>query len=183
MGPEMGQPEIACTSSAGGLITTGGGFSQLFAQPSYQANAVSNYLQTAPNLPPLSQFSSNGRGYPDVAILGHNYNVAIGGQMYIESGTSASSPVFAGMVTLVNNARLNAGKSPIGFLNYALYKFGDQKSPMFNDITVGENNCCAGNPGENVCCPYGFNATTGWDPLTGYGSINFATFLKLLTAL
>jgi len=37
-------------------------------------------------------------------------------------GTSASAPIFAGVVTLLNDARLNAGKSPLGFLNPMLYK-------------------------------------------------------------
>jgi len=178
-GPEFGQPEIACASNTGGLITTGGGFSIYFPRPSYQSPAVTNYLQNGPNLPPTTLFNANGRGYPDVAILGHNYEVVIGGQTYIESGTSASSPVFAGMVTLVNDARFAAGKQPIGFLNPTLYSLGGSSS-VWNDITVGENNCCAGEPGQQVCCQYGFNATVGWDPLTGFGSVNFPALLKAL---
>lgn len=39
-----------------------------------------------------------------------------------EDGTSASAPIFAGVVSLLNDARLNAGKSPLGFLNPMLYK-------------------------------------------------------------
>jgi tripeptidyl-peptidase-1 len=181
-GPEDGKPEIACSSSTGGLITTGGGFSITFPRPSYQDAAVLGYLQNGPNLPPTSMFNAQGRGYPDVAALGHNYQVVIGGKTYIESGTSASSPVFAAMVTLVNGMRFTAGKGPIGFLNPNLYSLGGQSSSVFNDITVGENNCCAGNPGSQVCCQYGFNATTGWDPLTGWGSINFPAFSKAFAA-
>jgi tripeptidyl-peptidase-1 len=71
-------------------------------------------------------FHSTGRAYPDVAMLGHNYQVVIDGSTYTVSGTSAAAPVFAGFVTLVNNARLNAGKSPVGFLNPALYQIGNQ---------------------------------------------------------
>jgi tripeptidyl-peptidase-1 len=182
-GPEFGSPEIACSSNTNGLITTGGGFSIFFSRPAYQNAAVQNYLQNGPNLPPLSQFNSQGRGYPDVAILGHNYEVVIGGQTYIESGTSASSPVFAGMVTLINDYRISNGKSPLGFLNPALYKLGASSTNVFNDITSGENNCCAGEPGQQVCCQYGFNATTGWDPLTGFGSVNFPALLKALGSL
>ena len=40
MGIESDEPEIACTSTAGGLITTGGGFSTHYEQPSYQKAAV-----------------------------------------------------------------------------------------------------------------------------------------------
>jgi len=182
-GPESGQPEIACSSSTGGIVTSGGGFSIYYAQPTYQAAAVKQYFASAPNLPPTSMFNAQGRGYPDVALLGYNYNVVIGGQTYQESGTSASTPVFAGLVTLVNNARLNAGKSPVGFLNPALYKLAVSTPGIFNDITVGENNCCAGQQPSIICCQYGFNATVGWDPLTGLGSVNFANFLAALTAL
>jgi len=182
-GPDFGQPEIACSSSTNGLITTGGGFSIFFSRPSYQNSAVTNYLQNAPNLPPVSQFNSQGRGYPDVAVLGHNYEVVIGGQTYIESGTSASSPVFAGMITLINDYRFSNGKGPLGFINPALYQIGGSSNKVFNDITSGENNCCAGEPGQQVCCQYGFNATTGWDPLTGWGSVNFPALLKALGSL
>ncbi len=66
-------------------------------------------------------FSSQGRAYPDVAAMGHNYRafvgdlfshvsqpffffaaITVGGQVYVGSGTSASTPVVAGMFTLIN---------------------------------------------------------------------------------
>lgn len=182
-GPEFNQPEIACTSQTGGLITTGGGFSIYFPRPSYQDAAVQAYLSRAPNLPPTSMFNSKGRGYPDVAILGHNYRVFIAGQEYVLSGTSASSPVFAGFITLVNNNRAALGKPPVGFINPTLYQLAAKNSPVFNDITVGENNCCAGEPNKQVCCKYGFNATVGWDPLTGLGSVKFPLLLQELSRI
>jgi tripeptidyl-peptidase-1 len=182
-GPEVGQPEIACSSSTGGLITTGGGFSIYFKRPAYQDAAVKQYLTNAPNLPPTSMFNANGRGYPDVAIMGHNYQVVIGGNTYILSGTSASSPVFAGFITLINSHRASIGKGPVGFLNPTLYQLHAQKADIFNDVTQGENNCAAGNPGQITCCQYGFNATTGWDPLTGLGSVKYPQLLKALAQL
>jgi len=182
-GLESGKPEIACSSSTGGVITTGGGFSFFFPRPSYQNAATTQYLQTAPNLPPSNLFNAQGRGYPDVAMAGYNYVVAIGGQYYELSGTSASAPVFAGMITLINGARISTGKSPLGFLNPALYNLAASNPSIFNDITVGENNCCAYNGTGITCCQYGFNATTGWDPLTGLGSINFVNLKHALLGL
>lgn len=44
----------------------------------------------------------------------------------------------AALVALVNADRLQAGKSPLGFLNIALYQNGPAIS---NDVTSGENNC------------------------------------------
>lgn len=148
MGPESGNPEVVCQSDAGSIITSGGGFSRHFDQPSYQAQAVKTYLSTGPKLPPTSMFNAKGRGYPDVASLGNAYNVVIGGNTYQVSGTSAASPVFCAMVTLVNGDREVNGKSPLGFLNPVLYKV--DKS-VYNDITSGENQCCAGQ-GNPVCC-------------------------------
>jgi len=179
-GPEDSKPEIMCSSSTGGLITSGGGFSTIFTTPSYQATNVATYLKTGPNLPPLSMFNSKGRGYPDVAAMGHNFEEVIGGSTYQVSGTSAASPTFAGMVTLVNGLRLAKGKSALGFLNPALYNLA---SSNYNDITSGTNNCCAGNPGSQTCCKYGFTASTGWDPTTGLGTIDFAAWSVALVAL
>ena len=61
----------------------------------------------------------------------------------------------------------------LGFLNPTLYAYGN-KSGVFNDIKSGNNNCCTytgTNPSDAQCCPSGFSAGTGWDPITGLGSI------------
>lgn len=181
-GPENSSVEIACTSSTGGGITTGGGFSNVFNQPSYQSAAVSNYLNSA-QLPPSGMYNSAGRGYPDVSMMGHNYIVADGGQFTAGSGTSASAPVFAALVTLANGARLSQGKSALGFMNNILYQMASTTPSAFHDITSGENNCAAGDVGTATCCQYGFYAAPGWDPLTGLGSINFPVFLNYLMNL
>jgi tripeptidyl-peptidase-1 len=177
-GPEAGQPEIMCSSTTGGIITSGGGFSTVFTQPSYQATQVNNYLKNGPNMPPTNQFASNGRGFPDVALMGNRYNLNIGGRWVQECGTSASSPSFAGMVSLVNGLRISKGKSPLGFLNPLLYSINYDS---FHDITQGVNNCCAAQTNP-TCCQYGFTATKGWDPTTGLGTINFAQFAANLLA-
>jgi len=179
MGPETGSAEVVCQSNAGSIITSGGGFSAHFTQPSYQTQAVATYLSTGPSIPPKNMFSAGGRAYPDVASLGNAYNVVIGGQTYQVSGTSAASPVFCAMVTLVNGDRETRGKSPIGFLNPVLYKI--DKS-VYNDITSGENQCCAGQ-GNPVCCQYGFTASKGWDPTTGFGSLDFPLFANAVANL
>ena len=80
------------------------------------------------------------------------------------------------MVSLVNAARVAAGKGGVGWLNPTLYKYSSQFS---KDVTSGNNRCVEG----GGCCPTGFTATTGWDPVTGWGSINFANFKALLTSL
>jgi len=182
-GPESGMPEIGCSSSTGGIITSGGGFSGVFSQPSYQTQAVANYFTQNVTFPPSGQYNGQGRGYPDVAVLGYNYEVFIAGQQYGVSGTSCASPVFAGMVSLANDARISNGKQSLGLLNNALYQLQSSNQGAFNDITSGENNCCAESGGQPTCCQYGFYAAAGWDPMTGLGSPHFDQLLSYLSNL
>jgi len=62
---------------------------------------------------------------------------------------------------LINDELISAGRRPLGFLNPWLYA----NPRAFNDITSGSNPSC-----DNT----GFNATTGWDPVTGLGTPKFA---------
>lgn len=62
-------------------------------------------------------------------------------------GTSASSPAFAGIVALLNDARLAKKLPPLGFLNPLLYS--KDVAQTFNDITSGHNSGC-GTTGFNV---------------------------------
>merc|ERR1712166_1200428 len=173
-GIESGSPEIACSSKTGGQITTGGGFSFKYPQPKWQASAVAEYFRTARKAAP--GYDKTKRGFPDVALAANNYELVVGGKAQYGSGTSASAPVFAGFVSLVNSARLAAGKPALGFLNPALY--ASNARSIYNDITSGENNCAAGDEQTTFCCKEGFYAAKGWDPLTGWGSVDFAKFAE-----
>jgi len=170
-GIEAGGPELACGSSTGGQISTGGGFSDYYEQPKWQASAVAGYFAAGKKA--AGGYDKSGRGYPDVALAGYNYETIINGFVSPGSGTSASTPVFAGFVSLVNSARLAAGKPPVGFLNPALY--APNATDIYNDVTSGFNNCAAK---ELACCKQGFHAAKGWDPLTGWGSVDFAKFAE-----
>lgn len=138
---------------------SGGGFSNVFELPSYQAEAVTGYLKdyTPPYDASVYNNSGTSRAYPDISALALNLatvwlDIAMG-----VGGTSASTPLVAGIITLLNEERIAAGKGPIGFLNPTLYAHPE----MFNDITVG------GNPG---CGTDGFKTAPGWDPVTGMGT-------------
>ena len=100
----------------------------------------------------------------------------IGGATYSVSGTSCSAPAVAGMASLVNAIRLEAGAGSVGFLNPTLYA---DAGAFANDVTEGENNCVAE---DAFCCDEGFHAAEGWDPATGFGSVDYAKFEALLTA-
>ena len=107
-------------------------------------------------------------------------------------GTSASAPVFGGMISLINAARASQGKNPVGFINPTLWAYSGKTTPspnnitifsVYNDILSGNNKCAAysgNNPSNAFCCDSGFYTTTGWDPVTGFGSINFGNLSALL---
>ena len=79
-GPENYGSEVAEQSDGhpSGGITTGGGFSNFYNQPAYQAAAVAAYVSAATMPPATGNYNATGkRGYPDVALLGHMYQVNV----------------------------------------------------------------------------------------------------------
>lgn len=153
-------PEVADSSS-------GGGFSRYFIQSSYQTMAVSAYIARQAHAN-AGLFTPRGRAYPDVAALASEYQVVERGQVVTVSDTAASATVFAGVVSLLNDAHLAGGKSSLGFLNPLLYS---KLASGLNDVVQGNNPGCGTN---------GFAAGPGWDPVTGLGTPNFS---KLIAAL
>ncbi|PRP80870.1 hypothetical protein PROFUN_11425 [Planoprotostelium fungivorum] len=163
--------ETTSSTLLGSRITSGGGYSGLFSRPSYQKSAVKGYTPYISDIP-SSFYNQTGRVYPDVSALGHNYAVILGQQIAPIDGTSASTPVVAAMITLLNDARFNAGKSALGFLNPWLYSLS---SDHFNDVVTGDNKC---SEIPWICCEYGYPATPGFDAVTGLGSPNFGSLLR-----
>ena len=108
-----------------------------------------------------------------------------GGQLQPSGGTSAASPVFAGIIALLNDARLSAGQPTLGFLNPFLYYLGYNG---LNDITGGQSVGCNGINGQTGAVVVGggivpgaaWNATTGWDPVTGLGTPDFQELKKIV---
>ncbi|KAM4683271.1 tripeptidyl-peptidase 1 isoform 1-T1 [Amazona ochrocephala] len=157
---------------------SGGGFSNVFPMPQYQATAVGQFLCSTPKLPPSSYYNSSGRAYPDLAALSDNYWVVTNRiPLPWVSGTSASTPVVGGMVALVNDRRLQRGLAPLGFLNPALYQLREQgHDDALYDVTQGCHVSCL----DGAVQGQGFCAGPGWDPVTGCGSPNFPRLLQAL---
>ena len=150
-----------CTGygSEDGALISGGGYSGVFAEPSWQTAAIGSTP---------SGFGGHGRGVPDVSMLGYTPGFWVystdsdecgtispqAGWFYC-AGTSLSTPLWAGF--LAPAVQLNGG---VGFGNIdpLIYKFASSgKYPSdFHDITSGSNN--------------GYDAEVGWDPVTGWGS-------------
>lgn len=82
-----------------------------------QDAVVAKYLKNTSALPPAGDFNTTGRAAPDVAALGHNYYIELGGSVSAVDGTSAATPVMAGMIANLNAWRLSNGKPVLGFVN------------------------------------------------------------------
>lgn len=162
---------------------SGGGFSNIYPIPSYQASAVSNYFATAGTQYPYytgvnnSNIGANGgiynkagRGYPDVSAIGDNVLIFNAGAPTLIGGTSAAAPVFASVLNRINEERLAVGKKTVGFVNPTLYS----NPQVLHDITNGSN------PG---CGTQGFAVAKGWDPVTGLGTPNYPALLSLFLSL
>jgi len=166
-GTTKSDPEVCASFSSGG-------FSNYWARPAYQDAAIQGYLHgDVPGLPAPVLYNASGAGIPDVAAQGENFDVVNNGKTEGVAGTSCSSPTFTAIVGLLNDARLAAGKSSLGWLNPWIYKTAGPAGG-FNDITLGSNPGC-GTPG--------FPASKGWDPVTGWGTPNYGALKALALAL
>ena len=151
-----------------GSGATGGGISDHFAQPSYQSGAgvpVSlNDQHTGRGLPDVAANASPNSGYP-IPLASGTPNPFPG------SGTSASAPLWAGLIAVLNAA---LGEN-VGFVNPVLYEIG---SAGFRDIL--------GSPGpadNGINGVAGYPAGTGWDACTGWGSPVGTALLNSLRAI
>ena len=124
--------------------------------------------------------------YPLITF--HSYGVVIYKETTFALGTSAATPVVAAVFTLLNNARFRAGQPAVGFANPWLYSISEHG---INDITSGAAAGCfgpfyAGAGGYYVNASFipwaTWNATEGWDPVTGLGTPNFGNMKDLLPA-
>lgn len=139
------------TCNGGNPEGSGGGYSNIFARPSWQ---VGNGL------------ASNGmRGYPDISADADPSTgafVCYGASQRCGQfgGTSLSSPLWAGITADINSYLATRGQPPVGFLAPTLYSLANstQTYPEFHDITVGTNGS--------------YNAGINWDAVTGWGTMD-----------
>lgn len=158
-------------------VLGGSGFSNHFAAPSYQQEAVGQYIDGLDG-----QFdglyNKTGRAYPDIAASFTPYPIFNQGKAKSSGGTSASTPAVASMIALLNDYLVSNGQSPLGFLNPWLYSYGKEG---FRDIAKGHNNACINRKVKpRVYGQPALPATEGWDAVTGWGVPNFAKLLDLL---
>jgi len=141
-----------------GNAATGGGISQQFREPIYQAflpRSVQHELGGARGIPDVS-WNADPRTpvliYLSLPVLTPGY--------YGIGGTSEGSPAWAGVVADLDQLSGHG----IGLLDPYAYALG-ASGRGYHDVTVG-NNSLAGITG--------YSAAPGWDLATGFGTPNFA---------
>jgi kumamolisin len=145
--------EVVWNELANNEGATGGGVSNVFALPSWQAKAQV----------PAATTTTGGRGVPDVAGDADpttGYTIRVDGQTMVIGGTSAVAPLWAGLVAVANQQL----GTQVGFIQPAIY--AAKAAAAFNDITQGNNGA--------------FSASPGWDACSGLGSPIAGKLIPLL---
>jgi kumamolisin len=160
----------------------GGGVSGYFARPDWQASS---------RVPPHASIGAswlradadratwNGRGIPDVAAnadAASGYELFVGGRAALGGGTSAATPLWSGLVALLNEHLSHAGGRPItlGYVNALLYR--PDVAAALTPITQGNNRLQGSGPGVAY-----FQAGRGWNPCTGLGVPDGRRLLEALS--
>jgi len=141
--------EVATT-----FFPSGGGFSNVFGTPIWQETAVANYLASAElpfdgyadaglnyskvGLEPGLLFNKAGRGYPDVSAVGDNVVIWFRDTTDKIGGTSIAVPIWGAILTLINEKRLAAGKTTVGFINPVLVGFISTRVEIVRAVTDKE---------------------------------------------
>jgi subtilase family serine protease len=165
--PSAAVPSSSAAAPSGGIPeASGGGFSSVFSRPDYQDGVPG---------------TGSGRGVPDVAADADpatGMTLAVSDEagkdvFYSASGTSAAGPLWAALIALADQY---AGRH-LGFVNPAIYSIGRSASyhQAFHDITTGTNTVTF--PRVTIS---GYQASPGWDPVTGWGSPNAQALIPAL---
>lgn len=140
-----------------GWTGSGGGKSKFFPRPAWQTGA--------------GVASGTQRLVPDISLTAdpnEGVFLILNGKPFPEKlgGTSWSAPVWAGFCALMNEARINAGKPALSFLNPVIYPL--MGSSCFRDIVAGSNGA--------------YDAGVGYDMVTGIGVPSVRNLTARLTS-
>ena len=144
--------------------------------PDYQKAAVDAYFSSSILFFPPTYWNASNRGVPDVAMFAVGTAVMVGGELHDYGGVAA--PLFAVLVSLLNEVSLKSSGRPLGFLNPLLYRMEATVPGAFRDITVGDNAqtyaCLSSGCGKTFPCGFeggvGFTAAASWEAVTALGS-------------
>ncbi len=171
------QSQVTWNDSAS-RVGSSGGISASFPEPSWQSDTSAS-----------SVIGGQGRGVPDIAGVANNTlitisvdgiqyratNATYGGGFYSLGGTSVASPLDAGIVAEIDHVLAANSLGNLGFLDPQLYSLANREftpphlpTVPLVDVTSGRN--------------YVYAARTGYDLVTGWGSIDAYNCTEYLIA-
>lgn len=179
----------SCGNNAN-IAAGGGGISTIFPKPNWQSVVTGTGTLTNRAIPDLALTAAGHDAYA-LCFLG----VCAQNEFFLISGTSASTPSFAGIMALVDQQMgITTGNTRQGLANYVLYPLAAAQEAnanlsghcngsstsvtintgcVFNDVTVG-NNAVPDTQFTSTLYP----AAVGYDPASGLGSVNAANLVN-----
>ena len=192
-------PEVVWNedSSANGISSGGGGSSIIFPRPSWQAGVPgipSGNFRLVPDL--AIQASTGTPGFvfctSDATTLAqegltssclNGFRDGAGQYLTLAGGTSFSSPIVAGLLAVLNQAKHSIGQGDIHPVLYGLAANPATYAAAFHDITSGSNACTAGPTYCSTAGASAYSAGTGYDEASGLGSFDFANLVAAWPAV
>jgi subtilase family serine protease len=182
-------PTSGCPAGANCLSATGGGKSTLVSRPSWQTGVPgipSGNMRLVPDIAFYSSPSAPGYLYctsdtsawntGQTASCNSGFRDATSNLPTLAGGTSFATPIFAGMVALLNQQGNYVTGS--GEINQQLYTLASNHANytngVFHDVTSGNNFCLTPTNCASTGSGSGYSATTGYDLVTGLGSLDVA---------
>jgi subtilase family serine protease len=164
------------------LSAGGGGASSLFTKPTWQAALTPSdgkrdvpdlALYASPNFPGFL-FCTSDQSFWSPGQQGsctNGFEDTTGLNPTFAGGTSFDGPLFSGILALINQKQgYTTGQGLINPTLYALAADPATYAAAFHDITSGNNDCTAGS--ADCSGSAGFSAGTGYDQVTGLGSVD-----------
>jgi hypothetical protein len=138
------------SSSAGGLIGSGGGISQFESEPAFQEGVQSTGYRSTPDVAFLADPAAG-------AWIADSYNLGLDDPWVRVGGTSLSAPAWAGLFALANQSRVTTGKATLGTASPTEAQTALYTLPVadYHGVTSGSN---------------GYSAGAGYNLVTGLGT-------------
>ncbi len=173
------------------LSSSGGGVSVFAARPSWQTGvtgipsgslrlvpdvSLSSSPENAPYLYCTSDTSSWNTGQK--ASCNSGFRDSATQDLTVAGGTSFATPIFAGMIAIINQKENSTGQGVANKTLYSLASNASTYATAFHDTTIGGNECTAG---ASYCSSAGsseYPATVGYDEATGLGSVDFYNLMN-----